>query len=346
MRGRLPGMVLARWLAFVVALAGLSACDPAAAATTLEALPTVPGDLRLYTAALDGEAPLVFASGTGFEMVVWRWSGASWDQVVDLGGQRGAVYGLVTEPRGGAWVAIRRQATDGTETVRFARILDGVVTELAAGPAIRPLGLLSDGSLLATGADATWRLPPGATDWVSYSSDLALLSWTGVILPDDQLPVLQPDGLYVFDAAGAKRKVLPCGEWLCSVDTPGVGLVGGAPHMVFGDIRTTTLPIMRLDLAAGTMTKVGEVGSESPGGQATFVSAVHQLAVTEKRWYAVRTETYGGEKDGWLVHRGLEASGEPVLVTKTLTLGGALLVSPKSIWAYEPRERRFSRLPR
>jgi hypothetical protein len=307
----------------------------------------VPGQVQLFRAALDGEAPLVQQIGRGSEDVLWRWDGSAWTPLIDLRGQPGSVGSVVTDRFGGAWAVVSREAADGTTTSRCARVLDGVVTETPETPGRLVLGSRPDGSLLVSdGVTSTWRLPPGGTAFELFSSDPDLANWSGVILDDGRLANPRPDGIYVFDLDGARRKAVPCGELYCARGSGGLGLVGGQPHMVFGSVFESEALITRVDLEAGTFTQVGKVDSRSPGGEATFTAQIQQLAVTEKRWYAVRAESYSGGAAGWLVHNSLDGAGEPVLVTKTLTLGGALLVSPRAVWAWEPHERRISRLPR
>lgn len=336
----LPGVVA---LVFLV-----TGCDPAASAVTLEPTGRVPGLARLFTAVLDGEAPLVLQLGSsGEDDVLWRWDGAAWRSAIDLTGQRASLAGLVTDRLGGAWLLVRREAQDGSTNSRWARVRDGVVTETPESPGLLMLGSRPDGSVLVSdGATTTWRLPPGGAAFEPFSTDADLAQWTGVILDDGRLANPRSDGIYVFDAVGTKRKAVPCGELYCAQDTPGLGLVGGQPHMVFGSVLTTEYVITRVDLETGAFTQVGKIDHRSPGNAVTFTAQIQQLAVTEKRWYAVRAEDYSSSADGWLVHNSLDGAGEPVLVSNTLTLGGALLVSPKAIWAYEPRERRLSRLPR
>lgn len=253
----------------------------------------------------------------------------------------------MNDHRGGAWAVVKRVAPGGAETTQLLRIRDGVTTEVPTPPGLLMLGSLSDGSVLASdGATRTWRLPAGGATWDLFLEDADLAQWAGVILDDDRLLNLRPTGLFEFDRTATKRKAVPCGELLCARDSPGVGLVGGVPHMVFGSALESEYLIMRVDVAAGTLARVGRIHSRSPGNQASFISQILNLAVTEKRWYAVRAESYGGGAPGWLIHSPLDGEGEPVLVTNKLTLGGSLLVSPAAVWVWEPKKRLVSRLQR
>lgn len=321
----------------LLAAAALCACDPAGGATQLEVLPRVPDNDRLMSAGFDGEQPLVVAepgARAGGDLFVWRYDGKAWSKILSAP----SLGNLKTLGRGAA--VFVNVPDGGVDQFHVARIVDGVVTHSPVTGAGELIGQLSDGSLLVANGQRAWSLAAGATAFEPMQTDAGLTPWDGVVLPDDRLLNRSASGLVVLDRTGARVSAIPCGTLLCAQRDFGVGLISGKPYMVFAGSGDEGSVVARVDVESGSVVRVGTIPPPSRIAGSGSAGDIVQLAVTDRRWYAVLDREFS------VIHGALDGAGASVETKPLVEQAGGLFVTDRWVWSYQPSQHLFARLPR